>query len=243
MDQSPRFSAPSPSDPTPPGSAQSESGGSNNAPREYYARKAGGWCTYSSGCPERAEGWPSPTHSYCSKHRPLRARQQRRWANTTRAERTGQGRCRGCARKSATYRCPACKIKDGAALPIPAIGVDAGVDADQWRRDNDGWERYRGKGVRGAPSLAVNDEQDLVAALTALEKGRQAIAYAHSASVHELGANAQREARKAAAGVIAMSAGFLIEVVARNDPGRAEELRRLEREIAREDAVAARGAR
>lgn len=132
-----------------------------------------------------------------------------------RAARRARGCCAYCETKSTSYRCPAHAIKRG---EIPTSGVTGSVThgvGDQWRRDGNGWERFRGKGVRGAPTAAAKDEADLIEALKALEKGRKALAYAHSEPVRKLGRIQQADAREAAAGMLAMAARFVADVMSR----------------------------
>jgi hypothetical protein len=55
-----------------------------------------------------------------------------------------------------------------------------------------------------------------MAALGQLEKGRHALLYAHSAEVKAVGRHKQRDARAAAAAMLALAARFVAEVVERN---------------------------
>jgi hypothetical protein len=189
----------------------------SSPPRTYEERKLSGWCTYGA-CKRRAEGWPTPIHHHCKRHRMKVQARQRRWVDAKRTELTGQGRCRRCRKPSSTVRCPRCKILEGSNLPTTVVDTVVDMTGDQWRRDADGWERFRGKGRRGAPKVSLTDEQDLITAVESLERGRQSLAYAHTAGVKARGRDAQIEARAAAASILAMVARQLAEVAARNTP-------------------------
>ncbi len=95
------------------------------------------------------------------------------------------------------------------------VEVDA-TRGDQWRKDGDGWKRYRGKGKRGPAGAAVNDEQDLKDAEKALESGRKALAYARSAEVAGMPRIQRTGVKNEALGYLALAARFLDEVVDRN---------------------------
>lgn len=184
-------------------------------PRTRDGRKAEGWCVYGA-CPRRAAGWPDPHHAMCDRHRVKVQRSQRRWAATNRSALREAGKCQGCRKPSQTYRCPACRIEQGSNLP--PTGGDAGVDTkqDQWRQDANGWRRYRGKGQRGAPAASISDDSALQTAAHQLEKGRIALAYAHSPGVAKLGKLSRDSARAAAAAVIAGAVRFCDDVVSKN---------------------------
>jgi hypothetical protein len=94
---------------------------------------------------------------------------------------------------------------------------------DQWRRDGDGWARFRGKGKRGAPPQIVSDSQDLDMALSTLERGRKALVYAHSPEVKERGRVQRKGAMNEAAAIIALAARILDEVVDRNIDAEAQQ--------------------
>jgi hypothetical protein len=136
-------------------------------------------------------------------------------AAALRADRRRRGLCAFCDRPSVTYRCPVHAIRQG---QIPTVRTPQSVTHDQWRRDGNGWERFRGKGRRGAPTAAANDEADLIEATKALEKGRTALAYAHSPEVKQLGPIQRRAALEAAAAVLRHAAGFVLDVVRRHGP-------------------------
>lgn len=136
------------------------------------------------------------------------ARKRDRWA--------AQGKCRGCGTpRKPKQRCAVCAARRPERIRVEA--VDSGVDArDPFRRDNDGWKRYRGKGRRGAPGAAASDEQDLVDATKALERGRQALAYARSAEVQALPKIQRAGVRNEALAHLGLVARTVEEVTARN---------------------------
>lgn len=179
----------------------------------YEEHKLAGICTRGA-CDQPAEDG----FQLCPRHRARVNRAQRMSAKRIRSDRRAAGNCIQCGEPSKTSLCPACVIRTNRVKPTTA--VDASVDqGDQWRRDASGWERYRGKGHRGAPSAAINDDQDLRAAVEELERGRIALAYAHSDAVRQLGRISRRNARDAAAAILAMAARFITEVVERNTKG------------------------
>jgi hypothetical protein len=195
---------------------ESVSGGvaTESPPISYLDRKLSGWCTYGA-CKQRAaEGF-----QLCSRHRArVNARKAKRTA-ATRAALFEAGKCVRCRKPSTTYRCPGCRIADGTNLPRPSVADGVATDSDQWRRDGNGWERFRGKGHRGAPGAASTDEADLTEALKSLEKGRHALEYAHSDAVKALGRIARKDARARAAAILAHAARFIDDVVERNSGG------------------------
>lgn len=185
-------------------------------PTDYYERKAGGWCTYGQ-CGERA----APDHRHCYRHKVKVAARDAKALRARRRFARSRGLCAGagCGVASETYLCPACRIKAGDLPPTNPERADVGTEAlDPWRRDASGWERYRGKGRRGAPAASVVDEQDLAQALKSYERGRQSLVYAHSAAVKALGRDPQREARAAAGSILAGAARAIMEVAVRNLP-------------------------
>lgn len=128
----------------------------------------------------------------------------------------GDGKCGNCRTpRKPKQRCAVCRILRGRVLEGDVNNV-VNTPGDQWRRDGDGWARFRGKGKRGAPPAAQNDEADLTEALKSLEKGRHALAYAHSAEVKELGPIQRKAARAAAASILAHAARFIDDVVDRH---------------------------
>ena len=178
----------------------------------YVARKLRiGTCTRCG-----VDGLP-PDASMCEQCLTKHRKQTLRSVRKLRRSRAAAGKCRYCG-VPGVARCAACKKKQGR---IPTVGGSAGGSAgqDKWRRDNDGWERYRGKGQRGAPSAAVNDDQDLISALKAFEAGRKALAYAHSPEVAALGRIQRKGARAAAAAQLALAARFIDDIVERNTDG------------------------
>jgi hypothetical protein len=181
----------------------------DSPPAGYHERKVAGWCTYGA-CPRRA----ADGFQLCDRHRRRVNARQRDRAAAVRAELSEQRKCRRCRKPSTTYRCPACRILDQTNLP--ARGVPARVATDEWRRDANGWERYRGKGQRGAPPAIVGDESDLAAATEALERGRVALVYAHGLDPAVVGKLGKREALAAAASILRLAAVFVADVVERN---------------------------
>lgn len=87
---------------------------------------------------------------------------------------------------------------------------------DEWRKDGDGWERYRGKGKRGAPPQIVSDGQDLQMALATIERGQKALEYAHSRDVKERGRVHRKGAMDEAAAILALASRILDDIVERN---------------------------
>lgn len=181
----------------------------------YAERQAASRCVYSSRCKRQlADG-----ADLCDRHLKRKRRVQRTSAKEARDNNRTLGLCAFCPTKSATYRCAACAVKHGQTPSLRvASGVDAAPQSDQWRKDNDGWARYRGKGRRGAPAAGVNDEQDLRDAEKALEAGRKALAYARSPEVQALPRIQRASVRREATAFLAHAARFLDEVVERNEP-------------------------
>jgi len=137
-----------------------------------------------------------------------------------RAARVAEGKCGGCGTPRAPgKRCGVCVVR---RKRVPDDGVNGEVNGnepaggDPWRKDGDGWARYRGQGRRGAPTAATNDEQDLHAALETFERGRAALIYARSPEVEALPRIQKRSVRDEAAGLLALAARFLDEIVDRN---------------------------
>lgn len=181
-------------------------------PRTYEERKVLGWCTYGA-CPRRAQ---EDSH-LCKWHGQRVRAKQRRWVAAKRTELAGQGKCRRCRKPSTTVRCPACRVLDGCDLP-PVVVARVVDIADPWRRDNDGWQRYRGKGRRGPPPAQVVDDEDLKAATESLERGRTSLAYANSDQVRALGKDHHKAARAAAASILGMASRMIEDVATRNLP-------------------------
>ena len=177
-----------------------------------YIERKGEVCTYGR-C-----GKPlAPDSLLCERHLRKERRRKNRQQKALRAARAAKGRCVTCNEKSETYRCPKCVINEGRVKPTTGEARGEAMEqGDQWRRDANGWERFRGKGHRGAPPASVNDDQDLMSALGQLEKGRHALLYAHSPEVKAVGRHKQRDARAAAAAMLALAARLVAEVVERN---------------------------
>jgi hypothetical protein len=94
--------------------------------------------------------------------------------------------------------------------------VNGALGGDPWRKDSDGWNRYRGKGRRGAPGAAVNDAEDLRYALQTLERGAQALAYSRSPEVQELPRIQRRAVVNEALSHLGLAGRTLGDVAARN---------------------------
>lgn len=139
--------------------------------------------------------------------------------------------CRGCKTpRKPGQKCGVCAARRPGREPEAA--VNASVNADPFRREpGTGWKRYRGKGRRGPRAAGVTDEQDLVDAEKALEAGRLALAYARSPEVQAMPRIQRAGVKDAAVARLALAAGFVADVVARNDPERAKELAMLRTEI------------
>lgn len=131
--------------------------------------------------------------------------------------RRSEGRCAFCELKSETYRCPAHRIAHG---QVSREWSDAKSSAqpgtDPWRKDNDGWSRYRGKGRRGAPGAAANDEQDLASAKATMERGAAALRYARSPEVQALPRIQKKGAMAEAVAILELAARFLDDITMRN---------------------------
>lgn len=94
--------------------------------------------------------------------------------------------------------------------------VHAAPTSDPFRRDSDGWRRYRGQGRRGAPGAAVNDERDLADVTKALDRGRRALVYARSPEVEALPRIQKRAVMNEALAHLGLAGRTLGEVTARN---------------------------
>ena len=133
-----------------------------------------------------------------------------------RERRRADGKCAYCETKSVTYACPTHRIRGGQVPPQWSKPVSSSPDVDLWRKDGEGFKRYRGRARRGAPGAAVNDEQDLSSAADTLERGRAAMRYARSPEVLALPRIQRRSALNEAVSLLALAARFLDEVVDRN---------------------------
>jgi hypothetical protein len=156
--------------------------------------------------------------SECRRHLKAKRRRAKLYQQRLRDRRTASGQCGGCGTpRKPGARCAVCAARRPERIPVEAI--DAVVDdgrRDAFRRDNDGWKRYRGKGRRGPPAAAVNDEQDLADATKALERGRQALAYARSPEVQALPKIQRAGVRNEALAHLGLVARTVEEVAARN---------------------------
>lgn len=175
-------------------------------------------CTY-PGC----DLPPADDHLQCKGHRAEHRKRARASAQRRRDQLAAAGKCTQCGTpRKPGQRCVVCRARRCRIAPDDAVDnkVDSGGSAqsDQWRKDNDGWARYRGKGRRGAPAAGVNDEQDLRDALKALVAGQKALAYARSPEVQALPRIQRASVRREAAAFLAHAARFLDEVVERNEP-------------------------
>lgn len=173
---------PQSSDPIPPVSCTAgDTADRTKPPSDKLQRKLDGWCTYSSACPRRAEGWPDPTQQLCRRHR---LKEQKRLSQLKRAQRTesaAQGKCVRCRKPSETYRCAACRILDRCTLP--SVSRTARDTADRAARiasrtitHADGRTRYHGQSRRGQQTHAQLDEQDIAFALKEIEFGQAGLA-------------------------------------------------------------------
>lgn len=198
------------------GSSQSVVPGVVAVPRDYKARQAEQWCVYSCACPRRAAGYPDATHNFCDRHRLKVQKKQAKAKRKQRAALAEASKCIVCRKPSPTYRHPECRIRDGSFLPRASVA--SGVVADPFRKDGDGWARYRGKGRRGAPMASVDDDQDLERAIGHVTRGREAMAYARSPEVTKLGRIQQAGAMRAALAELLLAARFLESVVDRREP-------------------------
>lgn len=135
-----------------------------------------------------------------------------------RADARAKGLCGECRKvKSETYACAACTVKRGKVPKKWKEKQDwSAKGSDPWRKDGDGWQRYRGKGRRGAPPAAAGDDSDIASALDALEKGRAALLYARSPEVTALPRIQRKGARDEAVALLALAARFLDDVCDRN---------------------------
>lgn len=96
-----------------------------------------------------------------------------------------------------------------------AVDTAAPQPGGIWRDDANGWHRFRGKGKRGAPPTGANDEGDLRMVLVAIQRGTEALAYARSPEVQELGRITRQAALNEAAALFAHGARGLDDLVDR----------------------------
>lgn len=152
-------------------------------PRGMLQRKLDGWCTYSSACPRRAEGWPDPTQQMCRRHRLKVSKRVRETRSARRAESAAQGKCVRCRKPSETYRCPACRILDRCSLPklsgssrVSAETADRQSEiAAATRTHEDGRTRYHGQQKRGQQPKWQLNLQDLRHVMQDFEQFAQGI--------------------------------------------------------------------
>jgi hypothetical protein len=133
-----------------------------------------------------------------------------------RERRRAEGKCAACELKSETYLCAAHRISYNRVPPEWSKAQSNAPDTDLWRKDGEGFKRYRGRAKRGAPGAQANDEQDLTSASDTLERGRAAIRFARSAEVLALPRIQRRGAMSEAVALLALAARFLDEVCDRN---------------------------
>ena len=141
-----------------------------------------------------------------------------------RRERRDAGLCAcGCGQKSPTWLAPSCAIRLGrvprSAVP-PAVPNRGGRSGGVWRDDADGWNRFRGRGRRGAPPAGANDESDLRMILVAIQRGTEGLAYARSPAVQQLGRISRQAALNESAALFAHAARGLDDLVERLRKGR-----------------------
>lgn len=177
----------------------------------YQTRLIDNACTGSAGCRR-------PTvdgTSQCKRHLKAARRRSKLAKRRQRDRLAAQGKCRSCGTpRKPKQRCAVCAAKRPERIRVGA--VHAAVNGDPFRRDNDGWKRYRGKGRRGAPGAAASDDQDLVDATKALERGRQALAYARSPEVQALPKIQRAGVRNEALAYFGRVVRTVEEVAARN---------------------------
>lgn len=148
---------------------------------DYQARKESGRCVY-PGCPEPA----SEDSVRCVAHAADQRERTRRSLRRTRRELAAAGRCVVCRRKSATYRCAACRARVNDLPATTANNRDNNRAAipQVWRVDpGTNWNRYRGKAKRGKPPTSLLDDQDLDFAIQEIQRAKAALAYARSEEV------------------------------------------------------------
>lgn len=181
-------------------------------PSRYAERKAEiGRCTrcHRKGLPDDA--------SMCPRCLKRHRKRNREGVAELRARRRAAGLCAYCETKSVTYRCPVHRIAhDQVSSEWSKTRSSAQPGADQWRRDNDGWARFRGKGRRGAPGAAANDEQDLSSAKATMERGAAALRYARSPEVQALPRIQKKGAMAEAVAILELAARFLDDITMRN---------------------------
>jgi hypothetical protein len=175
----------------------------------YQTRLESNACTYSESCGRT----PTDDSSLCERH--LQKERKRAAAGMKRLfdTRVARGHCGHCGTpRKAGKRCPRCAAKRG-AIAVDALTEKLTVAADTWRKDGDGWERYRGKGRRGPPPITKVADEDLAAAERELAKARAALAYYASPEVQEQGRIAKQGVKNVAIAQLALAARFVDQIV------------------------------
>jgi hypothetical protein len=197
--------------------ANGRAGGRGAARAEdYLARKLEPKCTR-PGCDQP----PAEDTQLCSRHLAKARRASRLSHRRRRRQRRDAGRCAcGCGLKSATWYAPACAIRLN-RIPASAVNPDVNHQPDQgapdrWRRDNDGWQRFRGRSRRGNPPAGAKDDADLDEMLKLIERARVSYQYARSAEVAKLGTIQRQAAVDEADAIVALIARFADGVLTRH---------------------------
>lgn len=182
---------------------------------DYQARKESGRCIERRCAADAADGCLR-----CARHDATHRLRQRLARRQERRSLAAAGRCIVCRQPSATYRHPACMVKQGLARPRPTTSVTVSV-VDQgdgvWRMEpGTNWKRYRGRARQGSPAAVVLDDQDLAQATRELARAKDALAYARSAEVRAMGSIQRREVMRAALGRLEIVQRWLGEVIARH---------------------------
>lgn len=180
----------------------------------YQQRLEANECTYSTACRRSA----ADGTAYCPRHLKKTRKRVAARMEQIRDQREAAGLWRSCGHpKKLGQRCAVCAAKRPERIVDDAVTASVTAhQTDPFRRDSDGWKRYRGKGRRGAPGAAVNDEQDLHDATKALERGRQALAYARSPEVERLPRIQKRAVLNEALAHLGLAGRTLGEVTQRN---------------------------
>lgn len=133
----------------------------------YEQRKAEGTCTRCGARPASEDA------NLCPKCRRRIARIKRVSDKRRRTARAAKQQCVDCGRRSDTYRCTACSIRQGRLRGTS--GADRGeVQGDGIRREVDGYDRRRfhGRSRRGAPTKTATDAFDLKIAMASLVRAQ-----------------------------------------------------------------------
>lgn len=111
-------------------------------------------------------------------------------------------KCIDCTKPSRKLRCRPCHKRklvadaERGGVNTGALGVHTSGDDHPdptWRRDSEGWMRYRGQAKRGRQETAALDEQDIAYALDAILKAQHGQKLTQTPQVREL-PRIQREA-------------------------------------------------